>query len=215
MKYKIAIFDMDGTILDTLEDLKDSLNYVLENNGFKTRTIDEVRKFVGNGIRLLVERGVGEGASKEIVDKVFSEFNAYYKIHCKDKTKPYDGICEVVKKIKEQGIITAVVSNKSDFAVQELMPVYFPDLFDFALGLREGIEKKPAPDSVFEILRRYNMQKEDSVYIGDSEVDVQTAINSGIDCIAVTWGFRSIDILKKQGADNFAFCPEELLNKLL
>lgn len=213
MNYKLAIFDLDGTILNTLEDLADSTNYALSVNGMPERTIDEVRRFVGNGIHKLIERAVPQGSTEEQVEQVFVTFKEYYKDHCAVKTRPYDGIMELLKTLKENGTLTAVVSNKGDFAVQILCKDYFPGLFDFAVGERAGIRRKPAPDSVLAVLEQFQIPKEEAVYIGDSEVDIQTAKNAGMKEIAVTWGFRPEKFLKENGADCIVHTPEKLLLK--
>lgn len=210
MKYQLLIFDLDGTILDTLEDLCDSTNYALTINGFPARSITEVRSFVGNGIRKLIERAVPDGTDSELLDKVYVDFSQHYKAHCADKTRPYDGILELLARLKEEGYQTAVVSNKADFAVQSLCKDYFPDIFDFVVGEREGIRRKPYPDSVNEVMTRLQTVKENTLYIGDSEVDLQTAKNAGIDSVAVTWGFRDKEYLKEQGASVLVDRPVEL-----
>ncbi len=201
MKYDLAVFDMDGTILDTLEDLKNSLNYSLRKSRLPERTLAEVRNFVGNGIRKLVERGVPEGTSTELTDEVFRSFNEHYAVHCFDHTIPYDGISALLEDVRRIGIKTAVVSNKSDYAVQSLCGRYFRGLFDFAVGAKDGIRKKPYPDSVNEAIKLIGAEKPRTVYIGDSEVDIETAKNAGIDCISVDWGFRERDILVRSGAE--------------
>lgn len=210
MKYELAIFDMDGTILDTLEDLTDSLNYALAKNKYPTHSIDAVRQFVGNGILKLIERGVPAGTEGQSVAKVHKDFIRYYTVHCADKTKPYVGIPELIERIRKAGCKTAVVSNKSDVAVQELCIQYFEGLFDYAVGDREGIQKKPSPDSVNEVLKQLNVTRENAVYIGDSEVDIATARNAGMDSIIVSWGFREISFLNEQGAKVIVDEPEEV-----
>lgn len=210
MRYKLAVFDMDGTILDTLEDLTDSVNYVMEKYQFPTHTLEEVRGFVGNGIRLLIERAVPEGLSVEKIDRVHRDFMEYYTGHCADKTKPYPGISALLKKLKEAGMLTAVVSNKADSAVAELCERYFDGLFDYAVGDRPGINKKPAPDSVNEVLNRLGVEKKDAVYIGDSDVDMMTARNSGLDEIIVTWGFKDEVFLREIGAQNISHSTDEV-----
>ena len=197
MKFDNAIFDLDGTILDTLEDLSDSVNFALTINDLPTRTIEEVRAFVGNGIRLLIERAVPESTSEDIVDKCFLDFKEHYKTNSTNKTKPYDGITKVLNDLKNSGLKLALVSNKADFAVQELMIKYFPGVFDFATGEKEGARRKPYPDSVFAAMEYLNADKNKTVYIGDSEVDVETARNCGIPCVAVTWGFRNKTVLSE------------------
>ncbi len=215
MKYRLAVFDLDGTILDTLEDLADSTNHALSVNGLPERSIDEVRRFVGNGIRNLIERAVPEGTGDELTDKVFSEFREYYAIHCFDKTRPYEGILECMEKIRRDGMQVAVVSNKADFAVQELCERFFPGLSDISVGEREGVRRKPYPDSVLHVLDSLGTKKEDAVYIGDSEVDVKTAENAGIDEIAVEWGFRDSGYLRAQGAKVLVKTPAELCTMLM
>lgn len=210
MKYKLAIFDMDGTILNTIDDLAASLNAVLEKSGFPTRTMDEVIRFVGNGLRKLIERGVPEGSDSETVDRVLADFKAYYAVHCADCTAPYDGIIELLKNLRTNGCLTAVVSNKADDAVQELCKKYFDGLFDYAVGERSGILRKPAPDSVNEVLEKLNVSRENAVYIGDSDVDIMTAENAGMDSIIVEWGFRERDFLLKKGAKTIVSAAKEI-----
>lgn len=210
MKYQLAIFDMDGTILDTLEDLKDSTNYVLQEFAMPERSLDEVRHFVGNGIRKLLERAAAEGTDSATVDEMFRVFSAYYKDHSAIKTKPYDGIIECIRKLRENGVKTAVVSNKADFAVQILCEDYFKGLFDIAVGERANMQRKPAPDSVNLVLNTLQVEKVNAVYIGDSEVDLQTAVNSELDVIAVGWGFREESFLMEQGAPFVIHNPEQI-----
>ncbi len=215
MNYKLAIFDLDGTILDTLEDLTDGVNYALSECGYPVRTIDEVRSFVGNGIRKLIERALPVGTPEAEIDRVHGIFAPYYKAHCDVKTKPYDGIPEMLHKLRDAGILTAVLSNKGDFAVQPLIRQYFPGLFDMALGERPGVPRKPAPDGVYEILEQLDVQKADAVYIGDSNVDIETARNAGLACVCVDWGFRDRAQLMDAGADRIVSTPEALLTSLL
>ena len=211
-RYKLAIFDMDGTILNTIEDLTDSMNYCLRKFHMPERSLREVTGFVGNGIRKLVERAVPEGTQLQTIDEVHAAFNAYYRDHCAIKTRPYDGIRETLLKLREKGVLTAVVSNKADFAVQSLCEDYFPGLFDFAVGDREGQRRKPYPDSVNAVLDRFNLSKEEAVYIGDSEVDLKTAQNAQMDVIMVGWGFREETFLKSMGAAFVIHDPSELLS---
>ncbi len=210
MAYKLAIFDLDGTILDTLEDLADAMNYALGEHGYPGRTIEEVRRFVGNGIRKLIERAVPAGLAKEEIDRVHETFSAYYQQHCADKTRPYEGVPPLLERLRAAGCLTAVVSNKADAAVQPLCRRYYNGLFDYAVGERTGIRRKPDPDSVQEVLRRLQVEAADAVYIGDSEVDIQTAKNAGLDSIIVTWGFRDRDYLESQGGRRFVDRPEEI-----
>ena len=214
MKYKIAVFDMDGTILNTLDDLKDSLNFTLDSFGYPKRTLEEVRRFVGNGIMKLIERGVPDGTSEEKIKEAYNFFIEYYSAHCADKTKPYAGITELLKKLRADGIKTAVVSNKADSAVKELCDKYFKGLFDISIGEREGVRRKPAPDSVNEVLKQLGFCREEAVYIGDSDVDVETAKNADMVCIGVEWGFRDRELLIEKGADYIVSDTEELCKLL-
>ena len=198
MKYDSVIFDLDGTLLDTLEDLADSMNYALSAHNMKERTLDEIRAFVGNGMLNLARKAVPEGTDEEVINAVLATFKAHYADHSQDKTKPYDGIIPLLSSLKERGIPTAVVSNKGDYAVQLLMPKYFGDLIDVAIGELEGVARKPEPDTVHLAMKRMGVKN--PVYVGDSEVDVLTAKNAGIDGIFVTWGFRSKKELIEAGA---------------
>ena len=211
MKYRLAVFDLDGTILDTLEDLADSANYALKQHGLPARTIDEVRQFVGNGIGKLIERAVPAGTSDEVADKVLQSFTEHYKVHCADKTKPYEGIPDVLSQLRKNGIITAVVSNKADFAVQSLCEDYFPGLFDYIVGEKQGIRRKPYPDSLLSVVDKFGVSLSETVYIGDSDVDLKTAQNAGVDVVSVAWGFRDETFLIENGATTVIHKPEEIL----
>lgn len=212
MKYKAVIFDMDGTILNTLEDLKNATNYSLRQFNMPERTLEEVRMFVGNGIKKLVERAVPAGTSTEKIDEVLDVFLKYYEVHSADNTSSYPGIHELVEKLKAAGIKTAVSTNKADAPAQELGKEYFNGIFDLIVGQRDGLRTKPAPDSVNEILKILNIQKKDAVYVGDSDVDVQTAANSGLDFIGVSWGFRGRKFLQEKGAKNIVDSADEILD---
>lgn len=215
MKYKAVIFDMDGTILNTLEDLKNATNYSLRQFGMPERSLEEVRMFVGNGIRKLVERAVPSGTSEEKITQVFDVFLEYYEIHSADNTSPYPGILELVEKLKKSGIKTAVSTNKADVPAQELGREYFNGIFDLIVGQQDGLKVKPAPDSVNKILSILDIQKKDAIYIGDSDVDVQTAKNSGLDFIGVSWGFRGREFLEKNGAKNIVDNANEILDLVI
>lgn len=215
MKYRLAVFDMDGTILDTLEDLRDSLNVILEKYGYPVRTLEEVRRFVGNGILRLIEQAVPAECSKEQVQKIYEEFVPYYQAHSAVKTRPYLGIVTLLSDLKAGGMKLAVVSNKADAAVQDLCKLYFDGLFDGAAGERAGMAKKPAPDMVELVLTGMQISKEEAVYIGDSEVDVATAVNSGLALCAVDWGFRDVEVLKANGAELIFSDTESLKTYLL
>lgn len=215
MNYKLAIFDMDGTILNTLEDLKNSTNYALSTHQLPERSLSEVRGFVGNGIRKLIERAVPAGTDKATEEAVFQTFKDYYKDHSADLTKPYDGIEKLLKDLKQQGVLTAVVSNKADFAVQNLVREYFDGLFDEAIGEQEGLRVKPYPDMVEELLKRVNLSKEDAVFVGDSDVDYQTSVNCDMDVIMVSWGFREKEFILECGAPFVVDTTEEILERIL
>ncbi len=215
MKYKIAIFDLDGTLLDTLQDLAVSTNFALEQSGYPQRTLEEVRRFVGNGIEKLIERAVPAGTSPEDKKRTLAIFKAHYAEHCEDHTAPYDGVIALLDRLAEEGIPLAVVSNKIDFAVRELCEKYFGARIAIAVGERDGIRRKPYPDSVLEVLGKLNISPADAVYIGDSEVDVQTAVNAGTDSVIVTWGFRDKDFLLESGAEILADSAEALMELLI
>lgn len=211
MKYELIVFDMDGTILDTLEDLKNSMNHSLKLHNMPERTLDEIRSFVGNGIRRLIELAVVEGTCSEKIDEIHKDFMKHYEVHCADFTRPYNGVNDLIKNLRNRGYKTAVVSNKADAAVQDLCIQYFPGLFDLAIGERPEIAKKPAADMVNLALEQLQVSKENAVYIGDSDVDVATARNSNLDMIAVDWGFRTRKFLMEQGAETIVSNPEEIL----
>lgn len=215
--YSTAIFDLDGTLLDSLEDLHLSTNVALAEHGLPARSLEEVRRFVGNGIRKLVERAVPAGTGAAEQEAVYEDFCAHYAAHCEDNTGPYPGILELLARLRAAGVRLAVVSNKGDFAVQELVARQFPGAFDAILGENEaaGIRKKPAPDMVEAALARMGADRDGMVYIGDSEVDVQTAASVGCPCISCTWGFRSVDDLLAAGATTFVNTPAELERVLL
>lgn len=220
--YKTYIFDLDGTLLDTLQDLADSVNYALKEHGMPTHSKDAIRGFVGNGVRLLMERAVPNGAENSMFETVFDSFRQYYMQHSLDTTRPYDGIPELIRELKDRGCQLAVVSNKMMAATQELIAHFFPEI-DVAIGEHEaaGIRKKPAPDTVFEALRQLGVSGktadnitacQEAVYVGDSDVDLATARNSGLPCISVLWGFRDKDFLLAHGATTFAEKPQDILN---
>lgn len=214
MQYKLAIFDLDGTILNTLDDLCDSVNYALSTYSMPKRTLDEVRSFVGDGIMKLIERSVPINTPEEQIIRVFESFTAYYRNNSANKTRPYNGVNELLRSLRKKGVITTVLSNKADFAVRSLCNVYFNGLFDYVAGEKEGMPRKPSPDGVFQILNKYNVAVKDAIYIGDSDVDFSTAQNAGIDYVLVSWGFRSKDFLLSSGAVNVVDTPEELLAKV-
>lgn len=210
---RAVIFDLDGTLLNTLEDLKDSVNAALEKNGLPGRSMEEVRQFVGNGIHKLIERAVPVGTPEEKMELVFQEFRSYYLMHCQDKTCAYPGIQELLEELNRRGILMGIVSNKADAAVKELAEKYFPNI-EVAIGEREGIARKPAPDSVLEVLRLLGVSQEEAVYVGDSDVDIATAKNAGLSCVSVTWGFREEELLRSLNPAYMIHYPGELLELL-
>ena len=210
--YNAYVFDMDGTILNTIEDLTDSTNYAMAKMGYPCYTVNDVKRFVGNGIMRLILNAVPEGTSEADINKTHAFFMEHYMIHCQDKTGPYDGIIELLKYLKEQGKKLAVVSNKADKPVKVLADEMFTGLFDIALGEKEGVNKKPARDMVDIALKELGCDISESVYIGDSEVDFKTSVNSELDCILVSWGFRDKEFLKTLGAKYLVDSPEEIKN---
>lgn len=221
-----VVFDLDGTLLDTLRDLADAVNAALTKNGLPTRSLDDVRRFVGNGIANLIVRAMPGGeypdtlsdiaddpVKVELHHRLLQDFSEYYEIHCEDNTRPYDGIVPLLETLKAQGIRMAVVSNKADFAVKKMIPSYFGDLIDVAAGEDEahGIGKKPSPEMVLSALGKIGVAPEHAIYVGDSDVDIRTAKNAGIPCISVLWGFRSREFLLEHGAVTLICEPEELL----
>jgi phosphoglycolate phosphatase len=214
MSVKAVIFDLDGTLLYTLEDLTDSVNFALSKFNYPQRTIDEIRLFVGNGVRRLIERAIPEGESNPHFDEVFEIFKSDYSSRMFTKTRPYDEIIDVLKKLKEYGYKLAVVSNKYDSAVKELCEKYFKDLIDISVGQTDTIPPKPSAESVFKVVKELNLDVSECVYIGDSEVDIQTAHNAGMDCISVTWGYKDIDFLYSNGASMIVYSPSDILDIL-
>lgn len=213
MSYQTYIFDLDGTLLDTLGDLAASVNYAMRTHGMPEHSVDEVCRFVGNGVRRLMERAVPGGAAHPEFEAAFATFRRHYMEHSLDTTRPYKGIPEMLQELKRRGRHTAVVSNKFDAATKELCRHFFPDTIDVAVGEHEaeGIRKKPAPDTVLQALSQLGVGQEGAVYVGDSDVDIQTARNSGLPCISVLWGFRDREFLLAHGAETFVSQPSELL----
>ena len=211
MKKTTVIFDLDGTLLDTLQDLADAVNYALRKEGMPERTIDEVRQFVGNGVRLLMIRAVPGGESNPLFEETFAQFKEYYEEHCNDNTKPYEGMIELLETLKSKGYSVAIVSNKIDSAVKELSALYFKGIVPVAIGEKEGVRRKPAPDTVREALKELGRTAEESVYVGDSDVDIETAKNAGMPCVSVLWGFRDREFLEEHGAKRYARTAEDVL----
>lgn len=216
MNKKAVIFDLDGTLLNTLEDLTDSTNFALSKLDFPPKTIEQVRHYVGNGVTKLIERAIPEGLNNPNFEKCLNLFKGHYKENMFNKTVTYDGIIPILEKLKSHRIKTAVVSNKFDDAVKGLCKKYFDGLIDFCAGENElqGIRKKPAPDTVLKVLNEFGIKSDDAIYIGDSEVDIQTAKNADIECISVLWGFKDKEFLLDNGAQILISKPHEIFKYL-
>ncbi len=210
-RFKAVVFDLDGTLLNTLEDLTDSVNAALEKYHCQKKSIEQVRTYVGNGIQKLIERCLEGGEAHPDFENIFCAFKEHYKNNCQNKTRPYDGVIELLRTLKAEGFQLAIVSNKADFAVKELNEFYFKEFNMVAIGEKEGIARKPAPDTVYQALKELGVSAERAVYIGDSDVDVKTAENAKIPCISVLWGFRDQELLEKCGGKYFAKNSNEVL----
>jgi phosphoglycolate phosphatase len=210
MKYDTIIFDLDGTLLNTLDDLRDSVNYMLEKNGFPQRSLDEIRRFVGHGVRNLVQLALPKEVTEDELTHYLSEFKEHYSHNMQNKTRPYNDIKELLLLLNKKNYKIAIVSNKFDAAVKSLARDYFDNLIPVAIGESPEVKKKPAPDSVYTAVRELGVELKTTIYVGDSETDVQTAKNAGVPCIGVTWGFRDRDVLKEAGADYIIDKPMEL-----
>lgn len=211
---KTIIFDLDGTLLDTLEDLYLSVNAALAHCRFPEKTREEVRQSVGNGVRNLMRRSVPEGESNPQFEDCFLEFQKHYAAHLNDHTGPYEGIMELLETLSERGFSMAIVSNKSDYAVKELNRNVFGSLIPVAIGESEGVRRKPESDTVYKAIRELGVCREDCIYVGDSEVDLETAENCKIPCICVSWGFRDREVLEKLGAERIVDTTEKLLEEI-
>ena len=212
MRYNTYIFDLDGTILDTLLDLANAVNFAMRSKGYPERTVDEVRSFIGNGIKVLIKRAVPQGTGEDDYAEALEIFTKYYLEHIADYTKPYDGIIDVINELKKKGCKTAVVSNKAHFAAQAVVKDFFVDIFDAVTGKMDEFPPKPEPDSLLYTIKMLGADKEKCIYIGDSDVDVLTAHNAGLECIGVTWGNRDEDVLLQSGAEYIAHRPKEILD---
>lgn len=238
-KYDTVIFDLDGTLLNTLEDLKNSVNYALSAMGYPTRTLEEIRRAVGNGARTLLRRSIPASADEAALEQAFAHFRAHYGAHCNELTAPYDGILPMLDTLKNRGFRLAIVSNKPDAAVKELCSLYFSEWLSVAIGERENVRRKPAPDSVYAALRELSGPDAapetasgigfssaafhtdtaapldtsspcTALYVGDSDVDISTAAAAGMDCVSVAWGFRDEAFLRAHGASRVIHTPSEL-----
>ena len=208
------MFDLDGTLLNTLDDLAAATNWALRRNAMPERTIDEVRMFVGNGVRKLIERAVPGGEQNPLFEQTFADFKAYYVDHCQDRTCLYDGVADMLRTLKARGLMLAIVSNKLQAGVDELYQRYFTETVSVAIGEGPDLRRKPEPDMVVKALKELGVGADEAVYIGDSDVDLQTAHNSGLPCISVLWGFRDRGFLLAHGAECLAERPEDIVTLL-
>ncbi len=208
---KGILFDLDGTLLDTLDDLTAAVNVALGEFGYPLRTKAEVRRFVGNGVRRLMEQAVPAGTSSQDFEPCFERMRSYYAGHNAEKTAPYEGVLALLQTLKERGIPMALVSNKPDGPVAQLADIHFPGIFSVTVGDQPGLERKPAPDMPLLALERLGLQREDVVYVGDSDVDFRTARNTGVPIVSVSWGFRDREVLEALGPDYLIDRPEQLL----
>jgi len=213
MNRNTVIFDLDGTLLYTLEDLKDAVNYALREKGYAEHGLDEMRQFFGNGIKAALQDAEPE-ATEEEINELIRLFKGYYAEHCMDRTHPYEGIPELLSTLADRGYRMAIVSNKVDEAVKALAAHFFGDTITVAIGNSDRIKRKPAPDTVYAALEELGVPAEDAVYVGDSEVDLATARAAGLPCITVLWGFREKELLIREGADCMVERPEEILQVL-
>ena len=213
MPYDAVLFDLDGTLLNTLHDLRDAVNHALARAGLPLRTTEEIRDFIGNGVPTLIRRSVSPVTDPEVTEQVHGDFLAYYKLHCEDGTCPYPGVTELLQALADAGVPTAIVSNKADFAVQILKDKYFPGLIPFALGARDDLPRKPHPAMLRFAVDALSAAR--PLYVGDSDVDVETAAAAGVEGVFVTWGYRDRGQLSAAGATRFADTAEELRGLIL
>ncbi len=214
LKEHAVIFDLDGTLLNTLDDLTASVNAAMKAAGLKNRSREEVRSFVGNGVMKLIERCVPDGQANPAFKRAYGTFRMHYAAHCRDKTAPYDGIIQLLGRLRAQGVPVAVVSNKFDAAVKKLCDAYFPGLIPVVIGEKDGVRPKPAPDTVLTALKQLKMPAETAIYVGDSEVDIETAHNAGTQQVSVCWGFKDRAFLEAHGAARIVETAEELYETL-
>lgn len=213
MKHAV-IFDLDGTLLNTLGDLRAATNHALEVRGLPPHSMEEIRQFIGNGIRLLICRAMPEGTPEAEIDAALDDFKAYYAAHIHDRTVPYDGIPQLLTALRKRGIKVAVLSNKIDSASQQLIEYFFPGKTDVVFGEHVGVPRKPDPTSCRMVMQQLGVQPEQVLYVGDSGTDMQTAKNAGLYAVGVTWGFRSKEVLLEDGADVLVHRPEQILQIL-
>ena len=213
--YHAIVFDLDGTLLNTLDNITAAVNHTLTAYGMPTRTHSEVRRFVGNGVASLISRAVPDGTDDDTMARVLADFRVYYADHTLDLTAPYDGILPALERLKTAGIKMAIVSNKPDVSVERLREQFFGDYIDVAFGDSPDRPKKPAPDSTFDALARLGVSADEAIFVGDGDADVLTAKNAGMPCVGVTWGFRDAVDLRKAGATLLVDTPEQIIEYLL
>ncbi len=209
-KYDVVLFDLDGTLLDTLEDMCDSVNHVMEKFGYPVHSLEKVRSFIGNGIRKLIERALPEGTDSKTCELALAEYRRYYGENCMVKTRPYEGIPELLSELKERGFRIGVVTNKNAEAAEKLCSHYFPDTVEVVTGQKDSLPKKPDPAMVQSALEQMGVVGKKTVYIGDSETDIETAANSQMDCIICLWGFREKEYLLQKGAKTIVSQASEI-----
>ena len=218
MRYKLACFDLDGTLLDTIAGLANALNAARRMNGLPPQTEEQIKSFIGNGVEMMVERSLNDNPGKwddDLKERVIKDRLAYYAANCTEKTKPYDGITEMLSKLKSSGMKLAVVTNKDEIPAQILIEHFFPDTFDYVRGTEPRMCRKPDPEVVMRCLASLDVKPEDCVYIGDSEVDIKTARNSGLDLISCDWGYRTREFLKEHGAGTICSDPADIWRLLV
>ena len=214
MHYTSVLFDLDGTLLDTLGDLTAAMNRTLTRHGLPERTRQQMRAALGNGARRLMERCAPEGIDRALFETLLAEYNADYAAHCRIETAPYPGVDALLRQLHAQGRKLAIVSNKPDEAVRALRAEFFADTVPIAVGEKQGIRRKPAPDTLLTAMAQLGAERTSTVYVGDSEVDIATARAAGLPCISVLWGFRDRDLLEQAGAQQFAAAAGELARLL-
>ena len=212
---KTVLFDLDGTLLNTLGDLTASTNAAMEKMGFATHTLDDVRRFVGNGIGLLIARSIPGGKENPKYEETLQVFREHYGAHCLDTTQPYPGVMEMLHQLQANGVKMGILSNKADFAVKSLCQRFFGPLVPVAVGERPGVRRKPAPDAVLACMEELKSDAAHTVYVGDSDVDIETARNAGLRCLSFTWGFRDRAFLLEHGATTLVDTPKALLEEIL
>lgn len=214
MKYEAVIFDFDGTLLYTVQDLADAVNYAVARRGYPTHSVRAIERMIGNGVNMLVSRALPRGFDTPEYERIMDDFRAFYRAHCQDNTRPYDGVPEMLARLRAEGRKLAIVTNKYQTAAELLRKQFFADSVELIVGDFEGRRRKPEPDGVLIALEKLGADPSRAVYVGDTEVDMQTAENAGLDCICVAWGYRTRQELERLGAPAIAENTQELLAML-